>query len=192
MERGRGPTTSPGGAVMARIEDYALIGDCETAALVGLDGSIDWLCLPRFDSESCFAKLLGTESNGRWLLTPAHLRSVDRRYLPGTLILETTFVADSGSVRVIDFMPAQADNPQIIRIAEGLAGTVEMQTELVVRFDHGTTVPWVSRIEDGALSFVAGAHMLLLRTDVPVRGESMKTIGSFSVTSGQRTVFALA
>jgi GH15 family glucan-1,4-alpha-glucosidase len=177
---------------MARIEDYALIGDCETAALVGLDGSIDWLCLPRFDSESCFTKLLGNDTNGRWLLAPTQVRSADRRYRPGTLILETNFVAETGRVRVLDFMPLKLDSPKIVRIVEGIAGHVEMHTELVARFDYGIAVPWVTRIEDGTLSLVAGPHMLLLRTEVPLHGESMRTIGSFSVRRGQRVSFVLS
>ena len=156
---------------MARIEDYAIIGDCETAALVEREGSIDWLCLPRFDSEACFARLLGTESNGHWILTPIHPGSAERRYRPGTLILETDFATDKGRVRIIDFMPVNVDGSRIVRIVEGVEGEVEMRAELVVRFDYGITVPWVSRVEDGAISLVAGAHMLLLRTAVPLRGE---------------------
>lgn len=177
---------------MARIEDYALIGDCETAALVGRDGSIDWLCLPRFDSDSCFARLLGNDANGRWLLAPSRVRSADRRYRPGTLILETSFTTDQGRIRVIDFMPPKIDGSKIIRIVEGIEGDVEMRVELVVRFNYGVTVPWVSHLADGAVSLVAGAHMLLLRTEVPVRGESMKTTGSFSVKPGQRVCFVLS
>ena len=120
---------------MARIEDYALIGDCETAALVGLDGSIDWLCLPRFDSESCFAKLLGTESNGHWLLAPTHLRSVDRRYLPGTLVLETTFVATMDAFASSTSCRQKLTIRRSSELWKDFAGTIEMRTELVVRFD---------------------------------------------------------
>ncbi len=177
---------------MARIEDYAIIGDCETAALVEREGSIDWLCLPRFDSEACFARLLGTESNGHWILTPSHPGSAERRYRPETLILETDFATDKGRVRIIDFMPVNVDGSRIVRIVEGVEGEVEMRAELVVRFDYGITVPWVSRVEDGAISLVAGAHMLLLRTAVPLRGELMKTVGSFSVRRGQRVPFVLS
>src|SRR3954470_14560802 len=111
---------------MARIEDYALIGDCKTAALVGADGSIDWLCLPRFDSDSCFAKLLGTKDNGYWLVAPKVIRSTSRQYRPSTLILETQFTAEGGTVRITDFMPHGAQHSTIIRIVEGLSGTVEM------------------------------------------------------------------
>ena len=177
---------------MARIEDYAIIGDCDTAALVEREGSIDWLCLPRFDSDACFAKLLGNGSNGHWILTPSHPGSAERRYRPGTLILETDFTTDKGRVRVIDFMPVNVDGSRIVRIVEGVEGEVEMRAELVVRFDYGITVPWVSRVEDGTVSLVAGANMLLLRTAVPLRGESMKTVGSFSVKRGQRVPFVLS
>lgn len=140
---------------MSGIEDYALIGDCETAALVGLDGSIDWLCLPRFDSDSVFAKLLGDENN---VIRPDEQHSACRRYRPGSLILETTFRTASGRVRLTDFMPPKVNGSKIVRIVEGLEGTVEMCTELVARFDYGVTVPWTSRLHDGALSAVAGAH----------------------------------
>lgn len=177
---------------MAWIEDYALIGDCETGALVGRDGSIDWLCLPRFDSDSCFGRLLGNEENGYWKLCPLDRSVSERRYRPGTLILETVFATDRGRVRVTDFMPPKTKLSKVVRIVEGLEGKVEMRSELVARFDYGVTVPWVSHVEDGALSLVAGASMLLLRTEVPVHGESMKTVGSFSVTDGQHVAFVLS
>jgi GH15 family glucan-1,4-alpha-glucosidase len=177
---------------MARIEDYALIGDCETAALVGRDGSIDWLCLPRFDAESCFSKLLGDDQNGHWQLAPMRRGSVSRRYLPRTLILETIFAADSGSVRLIDFMPIKDGNSTIVRIVEGLEGSVEMNTELVVRFDSGVTVPWVNRVEEGLLSIVAGPHMLVLWSDVPLQGRAMKHLARFSLRKGQRIRFTLS
>lgn len=177
---------------MAWIEDYALIGDCETGALVGRDGSIDWLCLPRFDSDSCFGRLLGNEENGYWKLCPLDRSVSERRYRPGTLILETVFATDRGRVRVTDFMPPKTKLSKVVRIVEGLEGKVKMRSELVARFDYGITVPWVSHIEDGALSLVAGASMLLLRTEVPVHGESMKSVGSFSVTHGQRVAFVLS
>src|SRR5690349_17386571 len=120
----------------SRIEDYALIGDCETAALVGRDGSIDWLCLPRFDSDSCFARLLGQDGNGYWRLCPVGRYVTQRRYRPGTLILETTFETDHGSVRVTDLMPPKTDLSKVVRIVEGVEGTVEMNSELVARFDY--------------------------------------------------------
>ena len=176
---------------MLRIEDYALIGDCETAALVGLDGSIDWLCLPRFDSDSCFAKLLGSEENGYWRLAPVRPRAVERRYRAGTLVLETTFTVDGGRVRITDFMPPKSVHSRIVRIVEGLEGRVEMQSELAVRFEYGISVPWVSRLDDDALSLVAGASMLVLRTSVPLRGQGMRTVGDFTVSQGERKSFVL-
>lgn len=177
---------------MARIEDYALIGDCETAALVGLGGSIDWLCLPRFDSDSCFAKLLGSENNGYWRVAPVASRSAERRYRSGTLILETIFRTDHGGVRVTDFMPPKSDKSCIVRILEGLDGRVEMRSELAARFDYGVSVPWVSRVDDGARSIVAGASMLVLRTDVSLHDENMMTVGSFVVSAGERRALVLS
>ncbi|SPP97080.1 MULTISPECIES: glycoside hydrolase family 15 protein [Bradyrhizobium] len=177
---------------MARIEDYALIGDCETGALVGRDGSIDWLCLPRFDSDSCFGRLLGNEENGYWKLCPVDKHPSERCYRPGTLVLETVFTTNQGRVRLIDFMPPKTDVSKVVRIVEGLEGKVDMRSELVARFDYGISVPWVSRIEDGALSLVAGDSMLLLRTEAPMRGESMKSISAFSVKKGQRVAFVLS
>jgi GH15 family glucan-1,4-alpha-glucosidase len=177
---------------MARIEDYALIGDCETAALVGRDGSIDWLCLPRFDSESCFARLLGDERNGYWKLCPAGRYTSERSYRPGTLILETVFETDGGRVRVIDFMPLKTELSKVVRIVEGLEGKVEMDSVLVARFDYGISVPWVSRVDGGAISLVAGASMLLFRPGAPMHGEAMKTVGSFPVARGERVAFMLS
>src|SRR5947209_8771492 len=175
----------------SRIEDYALIGDCETAALVGRDGSIDWLCLPRFDSDGCFAKLLGSEDNGFWRLAPIKPRAIERRYQPGTLILDTVFTADGGRVRVTDFMPPQSDHPRVVRIVECLEGRVEMHCELAVRFEYGNSVPWVSRRDDDAISMIAGASMLVLRADVPLKGRGMRTIGTFTLSKGERKSFVL-
>src|SRR5438874_3139165 len=128
----------------SRIDDYALIGDCQTAALVSRDGSVDWLCLPRFDSPACFAALLGTPEHGRWLLAPAgEVRSRRRRYRDDTLILETDYATDSGEATVIDFMPIRSNHLDLVRIVEGRRGQVTMQMELVVRFDYGSLVPWV-------------------------------------------------
>ena len=128
-----------------RIEDYALIGDCKTAALVGRDGSIDWLCWPRFDSPACFAALLGTADNGRWLIAPAQSPvTVSRQYRPGTLILETEFQSETGNAAIIDFMPL-GDGADLVRIVVGRSGRMEFRTEIVVRFNYGATVPWVSR-----------------------------------------------
>ncbi|QQO13225.1 glycoside hydrolase family 15 protein [Bradyrhizobium diazoefficiens] len=177
---------------MPLIEDYALIGDCETGALVGRDGSIDWLCLPRFDSDSCFGRLLGNEENGYWKLCPVDRYASERRYRPDSLILETVFTTDHGRARLIDFMPPKSDLSKVVRIVEGLEGTVEMRSELTARFDYGISVPWVSRSEQGAISLVAGASMLLLGTEVPMHGASMKTVGSFSISDGQRVAFVLS
>jgi len=176
---------------MPWIEDYALIGDCETSALVGLDGSIDWLCLPRFDSDSCFAKLLGTEDNGFWRLSALKPCKQERRYRPGTLILETIFDAEQGKVRVTDFMPLKSGHSRIVRIVEGLEGSVEMRSELVVRFDYGISIPWVSRLQDGALTLVAGAAMLVLRSEVFMTGLGMSTVGDFTISRGESKSFVL-
>src|ERR1700751_2043568 len=137
--------------VSSRIEDYALIGDCETAGLVGRDGSIDWLCVPRFDSAACFAALLGEPKNGRWLIGPAADESaeVTRKYRGHTLILETTFETKDGAVRLIDFMPPRGTNPDIIRIVEGVRGKVALRMELIIRFDYGDVVPWVRKCGNG-------------------------------------------
>ena len=176
------------------IEDYALIGDCETAALVGRDGSIDWLCIPRFDSDACFAALLGGPENGRWIIAPEEEQvRVSRRYRGDTLILETTFETSDGKVLVVDFMPPESEGCDLMRLVIGLHGQVRMRTELIIRFDYGATVPWVTRDEDNdVLRAVAGPQMLLLRTPVSVRGKDMKTIGEFTVKSGERVPFVLS
>src|ERR1700736_5187924 len=150
-----------------RIEDYALIGDSETAALVGRDGSIDWLCWPRFDADACFAALLGTPENGRWIIAPRDPTTrVTRRYRPNTLILETRFETASGAATLIDFMPVPDTRSDIIRLVVGERGTVRMRVELVIRFGYGAIVPWVTRLEDGGLRAIAGPDMLVLRTPV--------------------------
>jgi len=173
------------------IEDYALIGDCHTAALVGRDGSIDWLCLPRFDSGACFAALLGGPEHGRWQITPAAgVRSTRRRYREGTLILETEFETDEGAVRVIDCMPLSNERWDVQRTVEGLRGRVAMRMELVIRFDFGSIVPWVRRV-DGTLLATAGPDTLELHTEVPVRGENMKTVAEFQVADGEHRHFTL-
>jgi GH15 family glucan-1,4-alpha-glucosidase len=173
------------------IEDYALVGDTQTAALVGKDGSIDWMCLPRFDSGACFAALLGAPGNGRWLVAPTGpVQSVRRRYRPGTMILETELTTDQGVVRLIDFMPPREHHPDIVRIVEGVRGRVDMRMELIVRFDFGSIVPWVRRSGRG-LSFVAGPDALELRTDVRHRGEDFKTVAEFSVGEGEQAPFVL-
>src|SRR5580692_10733919 len=160
----------------ARIEDYALIGDCETAALVDRNGSIDWLCWPDFSSEACFAALLGTEENGYWKIAPAEGEwTTTRRYRDHTLILETTFRHAGGIARLTDFMPPRGVHSDVVRIVEGLRGAVRMRMELSLRFDYGRTVPWVTAIDDGVRA-VAGPHLAVLHTSVPVHGENLKTV----------------
>jgi GH15 family glucan-1,4-alpha-glucosidase len=173
------------------IEQYAIIGDCHTAALVGGDGSIDWLCFPRFDSGACFAALLGGPEHGRWLVAPtAEATRVTRRYRPGTLILETTFESAEGSVRVIDFMPLSNERWDIVRIVEGLSGRVMIRMELIVRFDYGSIVPWVRRSGE-VLLLTAGPDTLELRATVAVAPENMKSSATFCVDAGERHSFAL-
>jgi GH15 family glucan-1,4-alpha-glucosidase len=173
------------------IEQYALIGDCHTAALIGSNGSVDWLCFPRFDSGACFAALLGGPEHGRWLLAPsAEVQAVSRRYRDGSMILETEFQTKRGRVRIIDWMPMSDRRWDMVRVVEGLSGTVDMNMELVVRFDYGSIVPWVRRI-DGALVMTAGPDTLELRASVETKGENMKTVGEFSVAAGQRESFVL-
>jgi GH15 family glucan-1,4-alpha-glucosidase len=173
------------------VEDYALIGDTHTAGLVSRQGSIDWLCLPRFDSPACFAALLGDRSNGRWLLTPAGpVREVRRRYQGDTMVLETEYRTDDGIVRVVDCMPPRQWDPDVARVVEGVRGRVPMRMELTIRFDYGSIVPWVRHI-DGALHAIAGPDSVWLRTPVPVRGENWSTLADFTVTEGQRVPFML-
>jgi GH15 family glucan-1,4-alpha-glucosidase len=173
------------------IEDYALIGDTQTAALVGLDGSIDWLCLPRFDSGACFAALLGDRSNGRWKVAPtAEVTRVERAYLPGTLVLATTFHTRQGSVRLLDWMPVRGEAPDVVRVVEGVSGSVELGVDLVVRFDYGATVPWVRHVDD-ALLLVGGPDALELHTPVELHGEGQSTRGTFTVGAGDRVPFVL-
>jgi GH15 family glucan-1,4-alpha-glucosidase len=175
-----------------RIEDYALIGDCETAALVDRNGSIDWLCWPDFSSEACFASLLGTEDNGYWKVSPCDgewTRTV-RRYRDGTLILETTFEHAGGAIRLIDFMPIRERFSDIVRIVEGIHGKVDIRMELALRFDYGRTVPWVTRIDNGVRA-VAGPNLAVLHCSVPVRGEDLKTVADFTVARGDHIWFTL-
>jgi GH15 family glucan-1,4-alpha-glucosidase len=176
---------------MARIEDYGMIGDLQTAALVGRDGSIDWACFPRFDSGACFAALLGTPEHGRWSVAPrTDFWETGRRYRPNTLVLETDWETETGAVRLIDFMPPRGKAPDIVRIVEGLRGEVEMASELVIRFDYGSIVPWVRRVDDGRIA-VAGPDGLSFRTPVPHRGENLRTIGEFKARQGTRVPFVL-
>ena len=176
---------------MTRIEDYALIGDTQTGALVSRDGSIDWLCLPRFDSGACFAALLGDRSHGRWRIAPsAPGCRVARRYRGPSLILETEFTTDSGVVRLIDFMPPRGTEPDVVRIAEGVEGDVEMALDLVVRFDYGAVTPWVRRV-DGHWTAIAGPDSLTLRTPVDLQGADFATRATFRVRPGERIPFVL-
>src|ERR1700733_8028780 len=175
-----------------RIEDYALIGDCKTAALVGRDGSIDWLCWPRFDSPACFAALLGTSDNGRWLITPVDEPfATRRRYRSGTLVLETEFETKTGSAVLIDFM-RPADGAHLVRVVTGASGSMTFRTELVARFNYGASVPWVNRLDSGAIGGIAGPERLVLRTPVELVGEDLKTVGEFIVEAGQSIPFVLS
>jgi GH15 family glucan-1,4-alpha-glucosidase len=178
--------------VPARIEDYGLVGDLQTAALISRQGSVDWLCFPRFDSGACFAALLGDEGNGRWVIAPTDWkREVSRRYIVNTLILETEWRTDDGRVLVTDFMPPRGEAPDLVRIVEGLEGTMEFGTELVIRFDYGSVVPWVRRVDEETLFAVAGPDALSLRTAVALRGEDFRTRGGFTVSAGERVPFVL-
>jgi len=177
----------------SRIEDYAIIGNCETMALVGRDGSIDWLGFPRFDSPACFAALLGDSGHGRWLVEPAGKATcVARRYRGATLILETDFETNDGAVRVTDFMGHRDGVSDLVRVVTGLRGTVPMRTEFIARFDHGQVTPWVSRQDDGRLRFVAGPDQLLLDATVALHGEGLRTVAAFEVRAGEEVSFTLS
>ena len=173
------------------IEDYALIGDCQTAALVGRNGSMDWLCFPRFDSGACFAALLGTADHGRWSIAPAEpVRAVRRRYRDHTLVLETEFETDHGVVALVDFMPLRGKAPDVVRIVEGRSGSVRMELELILRFDYGSIVPWVRRTPDG-LHAIAGPDALSFVSPVPLVNEHLRTTAAFTVGPGERVPFVL-
>ncbi|HLI11958.1 MAG TPA: glycoside hydrolase family 15 protein [Alphaproteobacteria bacterium] len=177
-----------------RVEDYALIGDCMTAALVGRNGSIDWLCWPRFDSDACFAALLGTSEHGRWLVAPRDAKAQARRAYRGpSLVLETVFETAEGSVALIDFMPIGGACSSIMRLVEGRRGRVDMRLQLVLRFDFGASVPWVTQLpdEDG-ISAIAGPSRVVLRTPIPLRGQDLSTVAEFTVGEGERVPFVLA
>ena len=173
------------------IEDYCLIGDCETAALVSRHGSIDWLCWPDFDSAACFAALLGTKDHGYWSLAPrAELKSSRRQYMPNTLIAETIFETRSGEISVTDFMPPRGRHSHLIRIVRGLRGKVRMRMELAIRFDYGRSIPWVTHAKSG-IHAVAGDDMAVLHTKAPLRGEGMTTVSEFTVAAGEAMIFVL-
>ncbi len=173
------------------IEEYAVVGDLHTAAMVGRDGSIDWLCLPRFDAPACFAALLHDESAGHWRIGPAgHGRATRRRYRNDTLILETEWDTPEGSVRLVDFMPPRDEAADIVRVVEGISGSVPMQMSLVLRFDYGSVVPWV-RHDQGYLAAIAGPDSMWLNTDVALRGQDRTTVATFTVGAGDRVPFVL-
>jgi GH15 family glucan-1,4-alpha-glucosidase len=174
-----------------RIEDYGLVGDTHTAALIGRNGSVDWLCFPRFDSGACFAALLGDERHGRWLLAPAGgVRRVSRRYRPGTLVLETEFENADGTVRIVDCMPPRQKHPNLVRVVEGVAGRVPMRMQFVARFEYGSIVPWVTR-RGRLLSAVAGPDTVTLRSPIATRGDGLTTVAEFAVSAGESVPFVL-
>ena len=176
-----------------RIEDYGLIGDCETAALVGRDGSIDWLCWPAFDSDACFAALLGSSKHGRWLIAPAdEIKNTSRRYRDNTLILETLFETEKGTVAVIDFMPPRGNASDVVRLVRGIRGRVKLRMELVIRFGFGADIPWVKKNPDGSgLLAICGPDMTVLRTPIETRGEDLTTVADFEVGAGETVPFVL-
>ena len=174
------------------IEDYAIIGDLGTAALVGNNGSIDWLCWPEFDSDACLAALLGKPENGRWRVAPKDENArVTRQYRDSTLILETRFETSEGAATLIDFMPPRSGNSHLIRIVKGERGNVTFGSELIVRFGYGAVVPWVTRIDNETVRLVAGPDMLVLRTPVKMHGKNFKTVGEFTVSAGEQVPMVL-
>jgi GH15 family glucan-1,4-alpha-glucosidase len=176
--------------VPSHIEDYALIGDCQTAALVSRNGSIDWLCLPRFDSGACFAALLGGPEHGRWTLAPkGRVHRVTRAYREGTLVLDTTFECDGGTVVLTDFMPLRERVPHLVRIVRCTRGHVRMATQLVIRFDYGSIVPWVRRHAQELVA-IAGPDSLRIQSEVPLRGENLTTVGEFDLHHGQEVALS--
>jgi GH15 family glucan-1,4-alpha-glucosidase len=176
----------------APIESYAIIGDCETAALVGLDGSIDWLCWPNFSSDACFARLLGTEDNGRWLLAPADkVEKTTRKYRHHTLILETTFETADFAVMLIDYMPIRDSNSDIVRIVKGIRGSAPMKMEMSLRFNYGATVPWVTR-RHGGIRAIAGPDLVAFRTAAPLTGKGLTTVSEFTVKAGESVDFVMS
>ncbi len=178
--------------MVSRIEDYALIGDLSTAALVSREGSIDWLCWPRFDSDACFAALLGNDEHGRWLVAPRDPAArITRCYRENTLILETRFETAEGAVKLIDFMPPRVDGSHLVRTVVGERGAIKMHTELVLRFGYGATVPWVTRVDDRTLRGIAGPDTVLVRSDTHLRGEDFKTVGDFTIAAGETASFVL-
>jgi GH15 family glucan-1,4-alpha-glucosidase len=176
-----------------RIEDYGLIGDCTTAALVGRNGSIDWLCWPRFDSAACFSALLGNSNYGRWSIAPSDpLYKSSRSYRGDTMLLETVFAVRDGSFALIDFMPTNRPDSSVIRIVEGRSGRPQVRMDLTLRFDYGSTVPWVDRLPDeNGIAAIAGPNLVALRTPVELKGEDLSTTSDFTISSGERVSFVL-
>ena len=176
-----------------RIEDYGLIGDCKTAALVGRNGSVDWLCWPRFDSAACFSALLGNSNHGRWSIAPSDPSyKSSRSYRGDTMILETVFAARDGSFAVIDFMPTNRPDSSVIRIVEGRSGCPRVRMELTLRFDYGSAVPWVERLPDeNGVTAIAGPNLVALRTPVELKGEDLSTSADFTISGGERVPFVL-
>jgi GH15 family glucan-1,4-alpha-glucosidase len=178
--------------VPSRIEDYALLGDCETAALVSRDGSIDWLCWPRFDSGACFAALLGNSEHGCWRLAPRDAQAKStRRYRGDTLILDTEFTSGDGAVTVTDFMPLRGPMADLVRIVRGRRGRVAMRSEILLRFNYGSSIPWVTRIDEHAVRAIAGPDMVMIRSSVPLRGEGFATVSDFSVGEDEVACFTM-
>jgi GH15 family glucan-1,4-alpha-glucosidase len=175
-----------------KLEEYGLVGDTHTAALIGKNGSIDWMCLPRFDSAACFAAILGGEQNGCWRIAPAQPSpKVTHAYRKDTLILETEFETDHGAVRLIDWMTPRGSSPNLVRVVQGLRGEVAMEMKLIVRFDYGTTIPWVQR-KGGLSTMIAGPDALVLRSDVKTRGQGLSTVGEFTIAAGEKKSFVLS
>ena len=180
--------------VPRRIEDYAVVGDCETAALIAIDGSIDWLCWPRFDSGACFAALLGGSEHGRWLIAPkegSRIR-VTRHYVGSSPILVTTFESATGTVELVDFMPPSDGSADLVRIVRGVRGRVSLCTEFILRFDYGLIVPWVEHLDSGGLRAIAGPDMVVLRTPVHLHGRDFTTVGEFAIGAGENVSFVLS
>jgi len=176
----------------SRIEDYAMLGNCRSAALVARNGSIDWACLPRFDSASCFSALIGDDANGRWRIAPADGDATStRRYLDGSLVVETEWTTATGKARVIDFMPVAGDEVGIARIVEGIEGRVDIEAVLTIRFDYGSAMPWVSRLDDQTTTAVVGPDMLVIRSPVAVEGEGMESVARFAVGKGDTVPFVM-
>ncbi|MFL5267747.1 MAG: glycoside hydrolase family 15 protein [Stellaceae bacterium] len=176
-----------------RIEDYALISNCNTAALVGRNGSIDWLCLPRFDSTACFAAILGRPEHGRWLIAPSDpAPRVERHYRDGSLVLVTQFETADGSVELVDFIGVRHGFSDLVRLVRGVRGRVRMCTDIVLRFDYGSIVPWVERLPEGGISAIAGPERIILRTPAPLRGQDLKTVGEFDVNAGETVPFVMS